>query len=158
MLALGQVDWAMNWRPSFIVAALLALLPAVAVSATDPVVGYWFTENNRAIVQIVPCGNSVCGRMVWLKEPLDETGQPKIGAAGQPLCGYSLAEGFSRSSNGQWDDGNIRNPRNGKRYSALLRIKQDGRLEVRGYAGISLFGSSQLWSRARGDMGGCPIH
>lgn len=139
------------------IAALLAavLLPAKADAATDAVYGYWLAENRRAIIEIAPCGAELCGRMVWLSEPVDEAGEPKRDVRGEPLCGIPLVGGFRSSAADRWDDGKIYNPRDGKRYDARLTLLASDRLEVRGYVGLPLFGQSQVWTRAEGDRGGC---
>ncbi|MBL8662978.1 MAG: DUF2147 domain-containing protein, partial [Candidatus Odyssella sp.] len=34
-------------------------------------------------------------------------------------------------------------------YKSTMKLRPDGKLEVRGYVGISLLGKSQYWERAR---------
>src|SRR5262245_29160194 len=38
--------------------------------------GLWFDHTGRGIVEIVPCANNLCGRIVWLQNPLDNQGRP----------------------------------------------------------------------------------
>lgn len=123
--------------------------------SSDPVIGYWLTENRRAIVEIRPCADSVCGHLVWLAEPTDETGRPKTDAENRTLCGLKLIGAFMQSRPGEWSEGFIYNPRSGGRYSAWLEAQGPDRLEVGGYVGISLLGKSQTWTRLAHDRGGC---
>ncbi|MCL5777862.1 DUF2147 domain-containing protein [Limibaculum sp. FT325] len=143
-------------RLAMIVAVVLAALaPGRVLAATDAVFGYWLSENRRAIIEIGPCGSELCGRMVWLSDPVDATGSPKRDVRGAPLCGIDLVAGFRQRDVGRWADGGIYNPRDGKTYSGRLTLIDADRLEVRGFVGLPVFGQSQIWTRAEGDRGGC---
>lgn len=145
----------MSRRARIFATVVAALLPWQVPAATDAVFGYWLAENDRAIIEIVPCADAVCGRIIWLSNPLDDAGQPKRDARGAPLCGIDLVAGFRRQDIGRWADGSIYNPRNGKRYDARLTLIDADRLEVRGFVGLPIFGQSQIWTRAEDDRGGC---
>ncbi|MFQ5565207.1 MAG: DUF2147 domain-containing protein [Paracoccaceae bacterium] len=143
--------------------ALLAILHAGGVrAADDSVFGFWLIESQRSIIEIVPCGDRACGKIVWLKEPLDEAGQPRIDKlngdarlAGRPLCGMEMISGFSSDGPGAWKGGSIYSPREGKTYSASMKLGDDGTLKLRGYVLLPLFGKSQVWTRVADDRGGC---
>lgn len=44
----------------------------------------------------------------------------------------------------EWEDGTIYDPENGKTYSCTIKFR-DGKLDLRGYIGISLIGRTQTW-------------
>jgi|ERR1700730_9091538 uncharacterized protein (DUF2147 family) len=51
---------------------------AVASSADDPS-GVWLTQAGDAQVAVSRCGAALCGRIVWLKSPIDSaTGKPQV--------------------------------------------------------------------------------
>jgi uncharacterized protein (DUF2147 family) len=50
---------------------------------------------------------------------------------------------------GEWTDGHIYNPSDGKEYKAYMKLKDHKTLTVRGYVGISLFGKTDTWTRVR---------
>ena len=143
--------------------ALLAALHAGGVNASsDPVFGFWLVENQRSIIEIAPCGESACGTIVWLKEPLDDDGQPKADhlnsgddLRNRPLCGIEMISGFRSVDPGTWSDGSIYSPRDGKTYSASMEVRDDGTLKLRGYVLFPLFGKTQVWTREAGDRDGC---
>ena len=143
--------------------ALLAALHAGGVRAAgDPVFGFWLIETQRSIIEITTCGGSACGKIVWLKEPLDEEGQPRTDhlnsdddLRGRPLCGIEMISGFRGSNPGTWSDGSIYSPNEGKTYSASMKVRDDGTLKLRGYVLLPLFGKTQVWTREAGDRGGC---
>jgi uncharacterized protein (DUF2147 family) len=66
---------------------------------------------------------------------------------GRPVLGLMLIKGMRRNGL-SYENGTIMDPRDGQVYRALMRVSPDGgKLEVRGYLGISLFGQSQMWNR-----------
>lgn len=145
------------------VIALSQPAAAMSVQSDDPAMGLWLTENKRAIVEIAPCPEGVCGRTVWIAEPNDADGHPKLdvnnpdaGLRNKALCGVALIGGFGQKGRGDWDGGWIYNPKDGERYSAQLTAVSVDELKVRGFVGLPLFGKSQIWSRVTDDRGGCP--
>ncbi len=125
-------------------AAALALSvsgAAHAVPATGPQ-GYWFTEDRGGIVQIRPCGDTLCGIIVGLSDwPAHGT---KVDVHGRPQCHLTLLAGLREEDDGRWH-GTITNPEDGRTYSAEVWVPADGTLRLRGYIGLPLLGSTQLW-------------
>lgn len=117
----------------------------------------WLTENKRAKVKIDQCADkpqALCGVIVWLKEPLNEKGQEKTDVhnpdpalQNRPLMGLHMLKNFVKGD-GEWVDGEIYNPQNGKTYSCTMSVSDDGTLKVHGYVGIELLGETQYWTPA----------
>src|SRR5262245_17462958 len=58
-------------------AALLVLVFGLASGSSAPAatpVGVWYAEGGAAQVAVEPCGEELCGRVVWLRSPFDEDG------------------------------------------------------------------------------------
>jgi uncharacterized protein (DUF2147 family) len=141
-------------------AAAAALAAGAAAAQDDPAFGRWLTENGKAAVEIAPCGAQACGRIVWLADPLGPTGQPlrdrrnpDPALRDRTVCGMALLGGFTREGPGRWTGGEIYSAENGKTYSANMTV-EDGRLRLRGYVGLPMFGETQVWTRDVG-AGGC---
>ena len=125
-------------------------------AAPSPV-GLWQTEGGKSHVQIFACGAQLCGRIVWLREPNQPSGQPKVDQKnpdqtkrGQKIIGLQMLWNFAKTRDpNEWDGGRIYNPEDGEIYKSTMKIRPDGKLEVRGYVGISLLGKSQYWERVR---------
>lgn len=149
----------MRWFP-LLAACLMFAAPAFAEDA-DGVLGQWLTADGKARVEIVKDGDSYDGRIVWLKEPQYPADDAK-GMAGQtkvdrenpdaafktrPILGLPLIAGFKYAGDSVWKGGTIYDPESGKTYSCKMTLMMDGRLKVRGYIGISLFGRTEIWTR-----------
>lgn len=132
--------------------ALFTTLCAQEITA-DAIVGSWLTASGKAIVQIYKEGNKYNGKIVWLKNPTYDDGKPKVdknnpdkAKQNTPLIGLNLLKGFVYRK-GQWLDGTIYDPENGKTYSCYIKYRE-GMLDLRGYIGISLVGRTQTWYKA----------
>lgn len=129
------------------------LMPAEAANPGD-VVGTWLTEGGKSRIQIRQQGNSLTGKMIWLKEPLRD-GKPKLDRNNESpalrtraLLGLTLIQGFV-FKNGHWEEGKIYNPEDGKTYSCTLTLKDPSTLEVRGYVMNPILGKTQVWKRVK---------
>jgi uncharacterized protein (DUF2147 family) len=134
--------------------AVLAVTGAASADGRGPL-GRWITEGGKSHVEIARCGEQLCGTIIWLKEPLDDGGQPKTdknnkdeALRDRPILGLALLNGFGAEPvDGKWTDGKIYNPEDGETYSATMNLLDARRLKVRGYVGLPLFGKSQEWTR-----------
>ena len=136
-------------RTFAVTAAFLAL--ATPVLAAD-VTGTWQTPTDEGIVEIAPCGNSVCGKLMSSddikKNPaLTDAKNADASLRSRPLKGLLMLQGFS-GAGGSWSNGKIYNPDDGKTYSATLTLKGDNTLEVRGCV-IVPFCETQTWTRLK---------
>lgn len=132
---------------------LLLLVSIVGFSQTlnaDAVVGTWLTASGKAKVQIYKEGNKYNGKIIWLKIPTYEDGSPKTDKNNSdktkqsvPLMGLNMLKNFVFDED-EWEDGTIYDPENGKTYSCTIKYR-DGKLDLRGYIGISLIGRTQTW-------------
>lgn len=136
------------------ITALLFLLPGTALAASaNDVVGTWVTLEGKSHVQITKAGNHYNGKIIWLKVPLRngkpkmDDKNPKAALRSRPLLGLQVLQGFV-FKNGEWVNGKIYNPEDGKTYSCQMKLKNANTLEVRGYVlGMTMLGKSQTWTR-----------
>ncbi|MEM8930643.1 MAG: DUF2147 domain-containing protein [Acidobacteriota bacterium] len=135
--------------------AIAALMLTAAPTLADGVVGTWLTENDDAKIEITTCGEQLCGHLVWMQEPNEPDGSPKVddenpevSLRDRPLLGLQLLSNFpvEPQKRDVWEDGNIYDPESGRTYSARLTLKGD-ELRLRGYLGISLLGRTSVWTR-----------
>ncbi|HEX7414931.1 MAG TPA: DUF2147 domain-containing protein [Bacteroidia bacterium] len=117
---------------------------------TDAILGTWLTGSGKAKVQIYKEGDKYNGKIVWLKTPTYEDGTPKVDKHNPdktkqttPTLGLRMLKDFVFNED-KWTDGTIYDPENGKTYSCKITWR-DGKIDVRGYMGISLIGRTDTW-------------
>ena len=92
--------------------ALTAFLLTTAPTLADDILGTWLRDNGAMQVKFEPCGDAICGNIVWLKPGSDM--KAKIG---QRLF-YDM-----RSSGANSWTGKAANPNNGSIYSGNMSIE-----------------------------------
>jgi uncharacterized protein (DUF2147 family) len=133
-------------------AALLALaaLPLAAPEAgAADVTGTWIDHTGQGAVEIRRCGEHMCGRVVWLKDPTHRS------RTGRPICGAQILGALRREETNKWSSGWIYNPEDEERFSAEIKLQNDNTLLVTGYLGIKLLGETFTWKRAPADLQRC---
>ncbi|GIL41186.1 DUF2147 domain-containing protein [Roseiterribacter gracilis] len=150
---------------ALLLAAFVFGLPSISHAQSSPL-GLWLAESGKAAVEITECGAAgLCGKIAWLKEPLDESGKPRLDKnnpaaelKSQKLCGLLMVGNFKPAGKpNEWDGGFIYNPEDGKTYSSEMELKSPDVLGVRGYVGIPLFGKSQTWTRLPNEHQRCKV-
>jgi len=140
-------------------ALLLAMATSCCADAVD-VLGYWKTAGNSSKVEIFPCGEKLCGKVVWMKNPnfVDAkdgpVGAPKFdrknpdsALRSRPILGLQVIEGLTAASNDTWVHGKCYDPESGNTYRCKMHSISPDRLEMRGYVGIPLFGRTYALTR-----------
>ena len=122
---------------SLALAAALAFASAGGAAAADPT-GTWVMSNGKVTVKLNKCrGESLCGHIVGLAEPVYKDGTKKIDKYNpnkslrqRPLMGLSLLQGMKPTGQDKWK-GAIYNPDDGKTYSATMAL-QGSTMRVKG--------------------------
>lgn len=148
-------------RPLAIALLVLASGAASSQSLPDPArayLGEWRvpdeeTGEPEAVVEIYEADGKVHGRLVRSLKgsggaggaiPCEDCEGPYEGA---DLRGVTLLHDLEWDGD-SFEDGELLDPRSGNRYRLSLSMEGGGRLHVRGYRGIKLFGRTQVWERA----------
>jgi uncharacterized protein (DUF2147 family) len=141
---------------SALLAMLVAAMPLMAQKTTaDQILGKWLNEDKDAHVEIYKESGKYFGKIVWLKEPIEEsTGKPKLDDENsdpalqtRPIMGLIILKDFIFDGEDEWEDGTIYDPKNGKTYDCYMEIDETGILHIRGYIGISWIGRTTYWTR-----------
>ncbi|MGE0631683.1 MAG: DUF2147 domain-containing protein [Pseudobdellovibrionaceae bacterium] len=135
----------------------LFVMPAFAKEFSP--VGLWLVGSGKAKVEIVDTGGTLEGKIVWLKEPNDEKGQPKLDKNNpdkvlqtQTVLGMPLVKNFKRDEENKWAGGTVYDAESGKTYKGKITVKDKDTLDLRGYVGITLFGRTDTWKRTTLDL------
>jgi uncharacterized protein (DUF2147 family) len=148
--------------------SLVTLFSALAdaQSASNELTGYWYTEDDKSIVQISKAAGKFEGKIIWLEEPRYEKGDKNAGKLKfdrlnptkkkrkRPIVGLNVLEGFTHDSKAKkWSGGTIYDPDKGKLYKCEIKFEKDSkalggkRLYLRGYIGIPTLGRTTSWYR-----------
>ena len=139
----------------FLAFLFLTFLTASFLKAQD-IVGKWKTiddETNepKAVVEIWkdPSNGKYYGKIIKLFRKPGEDPNPLCencpgDKKNKPVIGMVIITDMEKVGNNEWDNGEILDPDSGYTYDCKMWI-EDGKLQVRGYLGWSLFGRSQTW-------------
>ena len=133
---------------------LFSIVVLQAQKAND-VLGTWLTEEKRAKIEIYKEEGKYFGKIVWLMEPNEENGEPKLDKENpdpelkkRPILGLNLISGFKwDDDDDEWDKGEIYDPETGNTYSSYMKLEGDNKLNIRGYLGVSWIGRTTTWTR-----------
>ncbi len=156
---------------TFILPLMLLFLVGKAVEPqniqnADLIIGNWQPSDGRSVVQIYKgtgkngeATDKYYGRIVWLLEPNDAEGKPRVDKLNpdeklrsRPLKNLVIMRDLEFTGSKDelvWEDGSIYDAKNGSDYSfeAKMNKKNTNLLDGRGYIGISLIGRTDTWKR-----------
>lgn len=135
--------------------------PTSALSART-INGLWMDDEGRGGIEIRPCGDQLCGNIVWLRQPVNPQGRPWAdlfnpdeSKRARPVCGLQIIGGLKKSSDAEWKGGWIYDPEEGKTFDVELTLTEPDTLQVFGYAGIRIISETLLWQRMPASTARC---
>ena len=151
-----SIRWRFALPRLVVVSALLAAMSLTPVSAQlrQMALGVWADEDGQSNIEIAPCGDDLCGRIVWLKEPFDASGRaqtdinnPDTSLRTRPLLGLLIIAGLRPDDDGDRLVGRVYNAEDGKIYDVYMAPRGQT-MDVEGCFLAFLCGS-QTWTRVR---------
>ena len=80
----------------------VAMIVSATAGGADPR-GVWLTEDANSHIEIRSCGEKLCGKIVWMDEPNNADGSPKLDTKNKnkamqtrPILGLELMAGIHR--------------------------------------------------------------
>ena len=132
----------------------------VNISSENDIVDMWWNQEKTSKIKIFLAQNGkYAGKIEWLKEPLDEHGNPKVDnnnpnekLRNNPRIGLAILKNFVfNKKKNKWEGGTIYDPNNGKTYDSYMYF--DGntdKLQLRGYVlGMPFLGRTSVWERVK---------
>lgn len=121
----------------------------------DDILGRWLSESGKAKIEVFKSGSLYYGKIVWLKNPLDQSGKPKtdqknpnVEERNHHILGLLLLKSLEFDGHATWHNGTIYDPENGKNYKCKITKDDKGNLDIRGYIGVSMIGRTTVWKKA----------
>jgi uncharacterized protein (DUF2147 family) len=129
--------------------------PQPPLIAEPTPVGVWIDHTGRGAVEIAPCAQELCGRIIWLQQPNDKQGRPlrdglnaEKAKRNRAICGLQIIGGLKRQRDGSWDNGWIYDPEQGESFDVEIRLRGPDSLQVKGYKGLKFLSETFQWTRA----------
>ena len=137
------------------VAAVAMLLAAFVPARADDPAGTWLIPDGTAKVRIAPCGEAMCGWVIWLSQPNDPaTGAPQTdklnsdpALRSRPMLGVPVIHSMQRKGEDNKWWGMVYNPDDGNTYSGSIETVDASRLKVRGC--VTIYCQTEIWMRTK---------
>ena len=114
-----------------LLAAVFLSMAGIGAAQASSVDGTWIIRD--LVLHIFDCEQSVCGRIVWLKDERRRSSQ----------CGKTIIWGLEAKGPTDWAGGSILDPNNGKTYQLSATYEPDGTLHARIFRGVPLLGKTR---------------
>ncbi len=111
----------------------------------------------KARVEFYRESDSYQARMIWLENPSNPDGSPRLDADNpdpelrkRSAVGIVLIEGLRYDEKSEsWSGGRIYNPVGGKTYDVNAKFEEAGILKIRGYIGKPMLGKTYYWKKLK---------
>jgi uncharacterized protein (DUF2147 family) len=136
--------------------------PAAAAPKTKPapgdeILGEWWTEGNegRIVMKRQRDGSFIGKTTCCLPDkpskdrPVQDINNPNPKLRSRSTMGIIIIWKLKYEGNGEYEDGYVYNPRDGKTYRIDMEVVDRNTVEIRGYLGIPLLGQTQTWKRVQ---------
>ena len=146
-------------RARFAFVLALWMLPATAF-AQMAAAGQWLTADGEARVDTFDCQGTLCGRIVWLRRPVDDDGRVRRDIANEdeelrirPILGLQVLTGFTADGTDRWSGGIVYVPEAGRAYRASVSLEGPSTLVVRRFRWLPWLGwlpglsQAERWTR-----------
>ena len=124
----------------------------------EAVLGLW--QDDRSVLLVAQEGESLSMRIHAVKDPNYKPDEapgpagsrrrdfknPDASLQSRPLLGLDLLVGYAWTGE-RWE-GEIYDPESGNTYKSRMEVDDDGRLSMRGYLGVPMFGRTALFAPA----------
>lgn len=139
-----------------VIACLAWTAVAMPAKAQTPALasGHWRTADGATIVEIKPCAQTLCGRLVWVREGADARDErnPDRSRRSAPICGLNVFSQF-RYEGGRWSGGSIYDPEAGEAIAGVSLGARGDALTLT--VGRGLFAGSETWRRVPSPARSC---
>ena len=143
--------------------AVLFILPFLCTRAfaqnANGIVGIYYVIDDdtkeESKIKIFKQGENYIGQVIWLQQPLDKNGKPKIDSKNpDPNMRHITCDKIIiikdlqyNDKKNRWENGKIYNPLSGKYYDVMAEFNDPKTLKITGYLGIKALSRSILWEK-----------
>ena len=129
------------------IAATVAFL-ALTAAQSAPIEGNWKNPIGSAIIAIAPCGNALCGKVVWASA----RGRREAAKGAPDVVGTTVLTNL-HAKGGHWT-GRLFIPDDNIHVAARLQLIGSRQLKLTGCGLAGLICRTQIWTRVDGSLPG----
>ena len=118
----------------------------------DAIVGTYVNPNGQSHLEYFKSGDTYSGKIVWLSEPNDASGNPRKDVKNpdkslrnRPVMGLVTVTGLKFDGKDTYTDGRAYRVAEGDEVKMKIKINKDGSLDVTGSKGP--FSKTQTWKK-----------
>jgi uncharacterized protein (DUF2147 family) len=126
--------------------AIVALLALTAAEPPGRIEGYWKNPIGSAVIAVAPCGDTLCGKVVWASA----RGKREVAKNTRNVVGTTVLTGL-RARGGAWT-GRLFIPDDNIHVAARLQLLGGGKLKLTGCGLMGLICRTQIWTRVDGPL------
>ncbi len=127
-------------------AAIISMNSAASLAADAK--GDWVRPNGASKIRIVSCGNALCGELIWLKTPRNDTANPDASKRSRPLIGVQIVQSMTPTTKANQRKGKDYNAEDGKTYTGFIELTSANKLKLEGCVMGGLICKGETWSRS----------
>ena len=123
---------------------LTLLIASTAIAAADPT-GNWQRSDGTSRIRIAPCGNALCGTVIWTNVPRTDQHNPNASLRSRSVIGLRVFFDMRPNGENRWS-GQAYNPEDGRTYRGNMTLSGQ-RLTTQGCVLGGIICRSASWSR-----------
>lgn len=134
---------------------LLVLIVSITTNA-QTIFGKWENRNEDtgnvdSIIEVYEKNGKAYAKIIEVTDPAKQDAVCDLckgSRKNEKILGMNILTGLSKDGD-EWSGGTILDARNGKEYKCFIALKNNDKLKIRGYLGVSLFGKTVYWHRKK---------
>ncbi len=134
---------------------LVLLLVCISINA-QTIFGKWNSTNDDtgevdSVIEVYKKNGKAYAKVIEIKDANRQNAVCNLcegSNKNKPILGLNILTGLQQDDD-EWSGGTILDPRNGKTYKCYIQLVAPNKLKLRGYLGVSLFGKTAYWTRAK---------
>ena len=123
---------------------------------SQSIFGKWYSTNDEtgeidSVIEVYKKQEKAFGKIIEIKNSERKNAVCdlcKDKNKNKPILGLNILNGLEKDGE-EWSGGTILDPRNGNVYKCFIQLVQQDKLKIRGYLGLSIFGKTAYWQRAK---------
>lgn len=133
----------------FVLAAAAMLTMNVNAALSAGLEGNWARPTGSSKIRIAPCGSSLCGNLIWLRDPRKDTKNPDPAKRARPLLGVRIVLGMKPTGKANQWKGKVYNAEDGKTYTGFIKLTASNKMHLEGCVMGGLLCKGETWTRVK---------